>query len=172
MKILFNSYAHKDFYLSMQKDCKVWDCYHRAFFYCIGISEDTRKNIDQLFDFNEDQINPDGLYKGWQTSGSIAVCRLAFNLWNGFYEDDNPSCYTPENIFCCNYAKWFWQAIRVRYSEYVPEESYIVKDSENNIIAECNTKFMAEQYKTVLQKNYNSELVVDIAEDIILDIDS
>lgn len=27
--------------------------------------------------------------------------------------------YTVENLFCCAYAPFFWQAIQIRYPEYV-----------------------------------------------------
>ena len=27
--------------------------------------------------------------------------------------------YTVEDIFCCVYAPYFWQAIQIRYPEYV-----------------------------------------------------
>ncbi|MCM1265428.1 MAG: DUF6075 family protein [Candidatus Gastranaerophilales bacterium] len=171
MKVRFSCYGHKEFYIAMEKCCKVWDCYHKAFFYCIGISEDARKNINQLFDFSTDQIKPETINEAWQTSGSKAVCRLAFNLWNGYIEEESPKDYTPDSIFCCSYAKWFWQAIRLRYAEYVHEETYIVKDSENHVLFECDNEFMANQYKIALEKRYSSDLVVEIAPEIILDID-
>lgn len=171
MKVRFSTYGHKEFFLAMQDNCKVWDCYHKALFYCIGISEDARKNISQLFDFSTDQIICDGLHQAWQTSGSMAVCRLAFNLWNGYIEAESPRDYTPESIFCCSYAKYFWQAIRLRYAEYVQEESYIVRDNDNHVLYECDNEFMANQYKIALEKRYNSELVVEIAKEITLDID-
>lgn len=28
------------------------------------------------------------------------------------------SCYTVEDLFCCGYAKFFWEAIKIRYPEY------------------------------------------------------
>lgn len=171
MKVKFSTYGHKEFYLSASKICNVWDCYHRAFFYTIGISEDARKHIHDIFDFNTDQIRHEGLTAAWQTSGSRAACKLAFNLWNGFLEEDSPKDYTPDSLFCCGYARWFWQGIRLRYSEYVKEDSYIVRDTENHILSENDSEFMANQYKDALQKRYSSELVVEKAKDIELDID-
>lgn len=34
--------------------CKVNDCYHRAFFYVMGIAGETRRNINSMFDFKTD----------------------------------------------------------------------------------------------------------------------
>ena len=27
-------------------------------------------------------------------------------------------CYTVEDLFCCGYARYFWEAIKIRYPEY------------------------------------------------------
>lgn len=69
------------------------------------------------------------LHEGWQTSGSVKVVRMAFNLYcNGTpsvsdYEDmeeqiDECRNYTVEELFCCAYAPYFWQAVQIRYPEY------------------------------------------------------
>lgn len=50
-KIQFRNAAHRDFVLENLDKCKVNDCYHRAFFYVMGISEETRMNIGKMFDF-------------------------------------------------------------------------------------------------------------------------
>lgn len=49
-KIQFRNAAHRDFVLENLDKCKVNDCYHRAFFYVMGISEETRMNIGKMFD--------------------------------------------------------------------------------------------------------------------------
>ena len=38
-KIQFRNAAHRDFVLENLDKCKVNDCYHRAFFYVMGISD-------------------------------------------------------------------------------------------------------------------------------------
>ena len=81
----FASPEHRDFFLDMMSEARRNDCYHRAFFYVMGIAPETRANIRQMFDFKQDCIEPDGMHGGWQTSGTVRVCRLAFNLWNGLY---------------------------------------------------------------------------------------
>ena len=57
-KIQFRNAAHRDFVLENLDKCKVNDCYHRAFFYVMGISEETRMNIGKMFDFKRDCIIP------------------------------------------------------------------------------------------------------------------
>ena len=48
-EIRFRNAAHRDFFLENMMKCRVNDCYHRAFFYVMGIAEDTRKNINSMF---------------------------------------------------------------------------------------------------------------------------
>lgn len=120
-EIKFASKEHKEFYNKMMDKVKVNDSYHRAFFYCMGISGETRRNIGQLFDFKKDCIEPDGLHEGWQTGGSIRLTRLAFNLWNGYSEQDNEKMSTPYELFDCGYAPYFLEAIKMKYPEYCRE---------------------------------------------------
>ena len=76
--IKFRDTAHRDFFLENMMKCRVNDCYHRAFFYVMGIASETRANINQMFNFKEDCIEPEGMHGGWQTSGTVKVCHLAF----------------------------------------------------------------------------------------------
>jgi len=52
--IKFKSAAHRDFFLENMMKSRVNDCYHRAFFYVMGIASETRANINQMFDFKTD----------------------------------------------------------------------------------------------------------------------
>ena len=78
--IRFRNTAHRDFFLENMMKCRVNDCYHRAFFYVMGIAEETRNNINTMFDFKTDCIVPEGMHSGWQTSGTVKVCHLAFMM--------------------------------------------------------------------------------------------
>ena len=49
--IKFRDTAHRDFFLENMMKCRVNDCYHRAFFYVMGIASETRANINQMFNF-------------------------------------------------------------------------------------------------------------------------
>ena len=104
------------------------DCYHKALIYILGISEDTRNHFSQIYDIQSGYIKTECLHQGWQTSGSVRVVRLAFNL----YTDGTPSVddyesreYSVSDIFCCGYAMYFWQGIRLRYPEYCQKQKSI-----------------------------------------------
>ena len=96
--IRFASPEHRDFFLNMMNEARRNDCYHRAFFYVMGIAPETRANIRQMFDFKQDCIDPEGMHGGWQTSGTVRVCRLAFNFWNGYTDPEYSNAYSPEDL--------------------------------------------------------------------------
>ena len=50
--IRFESKEHENFFYSMLKRTGNTDSYHQAFFYCVGISDTTRRNVERIFDFN------------------------------------------------------------------------------------------------------------------------
>ena len=120
-EIKFTSKEHENFYKEMIQKSGNSDSYHRAFFYCIGISDPGRRNVKRVFDFEQDRIIPEGLHEGWQTGGTVRLTRLAFNLWNGYVEQGEESMSSPYEIFDCNYAPYFYEAIRLRYPEYCKE---------------------------------------------------
>ena len=105
--IRFESKEHENFFYSMLKRTGNTDSYHQAFFYCVGISDTTRRNVERIFDFKQGHIRPEGLHEGWQTGGSIRLTRLAFNLWNGYTENRYERLSTPYEIFDCGYAPYF-----------------------------------------------------------------
>jgi hypothetical protein len=126
--ITFRNQEHEMFYRSCLTKCRRQDVYHKALIYCLGISGDTRQNIGRIFDFEKGSVKPKCLEEGWITSGSARVVRMAFNLFcNGTpsahsLEGDEKvkECqrYTVEDLFCCEYAVYFWEAVRLRYPEY------------------------------------------------------
>lgn len=85
--------------------------------------------MDRIYNFKTGCVKPECLHEGWQTSGSAKVVRIAFNLYcNGTpsvddeqdTEEQVDECrrYSVEDLFCCCYALYFWQAIQIRYPEY------------------------------------------------------
>lgn len=116
--IRFASKEHKAFYSQMLIKTRNDDPYHRAFFYAMGICEETRRNIGSLFNFKNGGIDPEGLAAPWQTGGTRRLCRLAFNLWNGWTEEGKEIRSTPYELFDCGFAPYFFEAIRLRYPEY------------------------------------------------------
>ena len=130
--LLFISDAHEKFYYEKLKEVRYQDIYHKALCYCLGICNDTRKNAYRIYDFKTGNVKTECLHEGWQTSGSQKVVRMAFNLYcNGTpsvydYEDAEEQLtecklYSVEDLFCCGYALYFWQAIQIRYPEYVKD---------------------------------------------------
>lgn len=122
-KIRFISKEHEQFYKEMMKKSGVNDNYHRSFFYCMGISEVTRANINKLYNFKRGYAELDGLHGGWQTSSSLRLTRLALNLWNGYAEQGEERMSTPYELFSCEYAPYFYEAVKLRYPEYCKELS-------------------------------------------------
>lgn len=79
--IIFISDAHEKFYYEKLKEVRYQDVYHKALCYCLGISDDTRRNIKRIYDFKTGCVKTECLHEGWQTSGSVKVVRMAFNLY-------------------------------------------------------------------------------------------
>lgn len=103
------------------------DCYCLPTFYLLGLCADTRSQFSTLFDMKDQSVRIEGLHASWQTGTSLKICRLAFNLWNGHCYEQGQSlgeenkvsdCFAIDNIFCCSYAEYFFEAIRLRYPEY------------------------------------------------------
>lgn len=127
--IIFQEEMHKKFFLLYLPECRNEDVYHQALIYCLGISRDTREHVEEIYDFETGCVKTECMSAGWQTSGSLKIIRMAFNLYcNGtqtVYEKEGvegklKECehYTVEDLFCCEYAPYFWQAIQLRYPEY------------------------------------------------------
>jgi len=127
--ITFKNEEHENFYNEYLQKCRYQDAYHQALVYCLGISKDTRVNAERIYNFETGLVKVKCLHEGWQTSGSLKIIRMAYNLYcNGTpsVKDSAKSAdrlqecqrYTVEDLFCCGYAKYFWEAIKVRYPEY------------------------------------------------------
>lgn len=127
--IIFRNEKHEQFFLHYIQKCRYKDEYHAALVYCLGIDKDTRDHAEQIYDFETGYVKTGCLKKGWQTSGSQKIVRMAFDLYNNGtpsvydYENTNDKLeecrrYTVGHLFCCGYAPFFWQAIKIRYPEY------------------------------------------------------
>ena len=127
--MIFKNEQHESFFKESLVKCRYRDIYHAALLYCLGISEDTRRNVDRIYDFTSGFVKTECLHEGWQTSGSLKIIRMAFNLYNNGtpsvydYNDSGEQLeefqrYTVEDLFCCGYAPYFWQAVKIRYPEY------------------------------------------------------
>lgn len=127
-QIKFMDELHEEKFASIGERMKHLDEYHKAAAYLLALDVVCREHINDLFDFDEDIIKPEGLNKDWQTSTSRKTTRLLLNLWNGCssdgekgkdedgYEVELPSQhYAPDNIFNCSYAPYYFEAIRIRF---------------------------------------------------------
>jgi hypothetical protein len=143
--IKFNSKEHEMFYGEMLERVKRDDVYYKAFFYCMGACETTRKHIDDLFDFREGCIIPENIHQPYQTGTSYQVTRMAYNLWNGYVEEGAESSTTPSSLFACEFASDFHEALKIRYPEYFREDVK-QKNSVRNSLKDLKKK---EQVKSI-----------------------
>lgn len=133
MKFIDNEHRNfwKDKLEIMQMHGKT-DVYYKSLVYILGISQITRENFDRIFDLKNGEINIDSLKDAWQTESSLKITRMAFNLWNNCnydsmedVENGNISIYyNTSDIFCTNYAPYFYEGIKLRYPEYTKEKIY------------------------------------------------
>lgn len=128
--ITFKNRLHEDFYNEYLPQCRYQDVYHKALVYCLGIDNDSRNHVKEIYDFKSGSVKTECLHEGWITSGSAKIIRMAFNLYcNGTpsafdYKDGTDEqieeirSYTVEDLFCSGYARFFWEAVKIRYPEY------------------------------------------------------
>ena len=57
-KISFISEAHEKFYYEKIPKVSEADVYHKALCYCLGINEDTRRNVDRIYNFKTGCVKP------------------------------------------------------------------------------------------------------------------
>lgn len=115
--IRFISEEHYSFFMDCMTRVSVRDSYHMALLYTLGLTEETRAHVDELFNFHYSFICiPENQY--WQTGTTRMVCRLAFNLWNGYIWDNDAYSVCPYEIFDCELAPYFLEAIKVKFHWY------------------------------------------------------
>jgi hypothetical protein len=126
--LYFANNEHLEFYNEQVKKLNP-DCYLKPLIYTLGLSHDTRRRFDSLYDAEDETIVPEAIHSAWQTSNSLKVTRLAFQLFtettpsaflcHGTPDFDECARYSVSNIFCCAYAPYFAEAIKLRYPEYM-----------------------------------------------------
>ena len=136
IKMKFADNEHRRFwndkYAEMQRLGKT-DVYYKSIVYVLGICETTREHFEDIFNLKSGEINIDSLQSAYQTGSSERVTRMAFSLWNRCnydsekdIEDGNVSRnYNVSEIFCCSYAPYFYEGIKIRYPEYTKEKNHI-----------------------------------------------
>ena len=127
--INFSSNQHKKFYYDNLQKVQHQDVYDKFLIYCLGLDSDTRNNIDRIYNFERECIKVSCLSDDWQTSGSLQVTRMAFNLYcnntpsvNMYHKTEEKirECrkYSVADLFCSSYAPYFWQALQLRYPDF------------------------------------------------------
>lgn len=125
----FINSKHQDFFEEKMNELVKYqktDVYYKTLVYTLGMCETTREHFRQIFDIEKGEINIDSISVAWQTGTSTKVTRMAFSLWNtcmfdseeDFENGKKSSYYNPNEIFCCSYAPYFYEAIKIRYPEY------------------------------------------------------
>ncbi len=148
--MVFANDEHEKFYFEKLGQARRQDCYHQALIYVLGISRDTREHFDQIYNIKTGNIRYKCLNEGWQTYASVKVIRLAFNLYTDVTpsvdnykrkDDQVAECreYSISDIFCCDYAPYFWEGIKLRYPEYCRKQK-----SMEEILAELREKESAK----------------------------
>ena len=130
MDIVFADEAHERFFYEKVRELpnSRRDSEEIAMIYTLGICDKTRAAFSNIVDQRTFQVNPLVLVAGWQTSASVKVTRLAINLYTGFSQEvkrddsiegyhigEDSSDYAVEEIFDCPYAKYFLEAVKLRY---------------------------------------------------------
>ena len=132
INLKFISNEHKQFYeekINQLTEYRKKDVYYKSLIYTLGICKTTRENFRQIFDIENGEININSICAAWQTGTSKKVTRMAFSLWNAcmydseeeFENREKSSYYNPSEIFCCSYAPYFYEGIKIRYPEYAKE---------------------------------------------------
>ena len=99
-ELIFKNGSHRKFYEKWLPKCRHQDVYHKALIYCLGLNEDTRNHITEIYNFESGYVQTECLQEGWITSGAVKVIRMAFNL----YCNGTPSVLTfiqPKLIMIC-----------------------------------------------------------------------
>lgn len=112
----------KDYIELLQKmNASDGDVYRKALAYLITLDTVCSEYIERMYDFKERCIISECLAEEWQTGTSLKTTRLAFNLFNGglgWCDEEDRRLVTPAEIFCCKYAPYYFEAVKLRYPEY------------------------------------------------------
>lgn len=134
--IIFVNDEHERFYYEKLQKVGYRSVRHKAFCYCLGISRETRSHFNQIYHMGTDCINVECLHADWQTNESARVVRMSFNLFCScipslcLYDESSKQLaecekYSVEDLFSCNYAPYFWQALQIRFPKYTDLEGNV-----------------------------------------------
>lgn len=78
---------HENFYNQKIGQAQFKDRYEQSLIYLLASTNETRQNFEEIYNIQNNEINLESLKKPWQTGTSIAICRLAFNLFGDIVSD-------------------------------------------------------------------------------------
>lgn len=81
---------HEKFYNQKIGQTRLNDRYEQSLLYLLASTNETRQNFEEIYTIEKNEINLESLKSPWQTGTSIAICRLAFNVFGDIVAD------TPE----------------------------------------------------------------------------
>ena len=151
--------------LVMQKYGKT-DVYYKSIVYTLGICETTRSNFDKIFSIENGEINIDSINSAFQTGTSEKVTRMAFSLWNRCNYDSEKDrqkgkiseYYNPSEIFCCSYAPYFVEALKIRYPEYFK----VYQNNRTIKVNDTNEKESKNNYGIYVRSGTKDKFLVNI----------
>lgn len=155
---------HKAFYEQMVTSTRTADDpYRKALFYTLGLTENTRRNIDALYDFSEHCPRFDAIRGSWQTSTSAKVTRLAFYLYGGYDgkgKTDQHDSYTPYELFGCGLMEYLFEAVRLLYPCYTDAAQGGITGIEKNIERDEDHSRKTYRYHESTIQDENSKFII------------
>ena len=118
----FRNQEHKDRFYAILGQMTCQDDYHKSAAYLMTLDDVLYKHVGEIYDFDERIINSPLIKAAWQTHTSRKTFRLLINLWNGAYNDSYSKMsrtsmyFAPDEIFNSEYAPFYWEAIKLRFS--------------------------------------------------------
>ena len=128
-----NSEQRRFFETNVEKLGIAHDPYRLALVYALSLTENCRKHFNKCYNTSTRRICLDVLDSDWTTGTDMKVIHLGFCLFtariptvyserdfeNRFWEAYS---YNPSELFCTSLAPYFFEAIKLRYSEYFDDE--------------------------------------------------
>lgn len=110
--IKFQSQEHLDFYLENIEKCKKQDCYHKALIYLLGVDEELRPRLRDIFDFEDDCVLSCGV-TGAFTKQMVDLCMFACTLFSDGLKFER----MPElsDLLCGGYGVYVLEGLKLRY---------------------------------------------------------
>lgn len=118
----FRNQEHKERFYALFEQMTCHDVYHKSAAYLLTLDDVLYKHVGEIYGFDEFIIYSEKIGEGWQTDTSVKTFRLMTNLWNNRSCDHgdkslkSSSCYAIAEIFDSEYAPFYWEAIKLRFS--------------------------------------------------------